>query len=65
MPDDARYLIEFVYGEENSYNVPEGLTRFVDEAEGINHSKQAMGDLNALILQNGYCRNAVTFEQLE
>jgi CRISPR-associated endonuclease/helicase Cas3 len=63
MPDDARYLIEFVYGEENSYNVPEGLTKFVDEAEGMNRSKQAMGDLNALILRNGYCRNAVTFDQ--
>ncbi len=63
MPEDARELIEAVYGDGNSYDVPEGLIEKVIRAEGEEQSKRSMGHLNALILSKGYCRNAVKADQ--
>jgi len=63
MPDDARALIETVYGENGDANVPAGLQVAVNNAQGQIQAQEGMGHLNALILQNGYCRNAVRIDQ--
>ncbi|NLG18385.1 MAG: CRISPR-associated helicase Cas3' [Fibrobacter sp.] len=59
MPEDARLLIESVYGEGCSFDAPEGLVDNICKSDGKDKSKKSMGDLNALILEKGYCRNAV------
>lgn len=59
MPQDARTLIEFVYGEECKFDVPEGLEHKVYIAEGEEKSKISMGHLNALEFEKGYQRGAV------
>jgi CRISPR-associated endonuclease/helicase Cas3 len=58
MPEDARNLIEFVYGEGCKFDVPEGLENKVYKAEGEAKSKKSMGHLNALELEKGYQRGA-------
>lgn len=63
MPDDARALIESVYGVDCLLNVPKGLEFNECRADGSDKSKTSMGHLNALILKNGYCRNAVQADQ--
>ena len=63
MPEDGRALIEAVYGEGSSYDVPEGLVNKVCMAIGKDSAKVGMAHLNALLLEKGYCRNAVRTEQ--
>lgn len=63
MPEDARKLIEDVYGEEANVQIPEGLLAKTIRAEGEDQSKEAMGHFNALMLEKGYCRNAVKIDQ--
>jgi CRISPR-associated endonuclease/helicase Cas3 len=59
MPDDARELIEYVYGKENGSLVPKGILRQSQEALGESLAKAGTGDLNGLCLDRGYCRQAV------
>jgi CRISPR-associated endonuclease/helicase Cas3 len=63
MPEEARELIEAVYGDENGPEIPLGLQGQVIKAEGEDQSKESMGHLNALVLEKGYCRNAVKADQ--
>ncbi len=56
MPEDARSLIEDVYGA--AFDAPEGLFDNECKADGMDRSKKSMGDLNALLLEKGYCENA-------
>jgi CRISPR-associated endonuclease/helicase Cas3 len=63
MPEDARELIETVYGEGCRFDVPEGLINKVCNAEGKVKSEESMGHLNALMLEKGYSRNAVKADQ--
>jgi CRISPR-associated endonuclease/helicase Cas3 len=58
MPDDARELIESVYGEGTEYDAPEAFYDKVSKALGKDAAKTSMGHLNALILEKGYCREA-------
>jgi len=54
MPDDARTLIEGVYGDDA--DIPEGLMQASNEAQGGNRSKASIACLNALKLDSGYSR---------
>ncbi len=58
MPEEARDLIENVYDENNSQELPEGLKEKVSRAEGADRKKEAQGDLSAIILEKGYCWDA-------
>lgn len=53
MPDDARELIESVYGEE-AEEVPEGLMKKQLKAEGKRSAERAQGRFNALSFMAGY-----------
>jgi len=57
MPEDARTLIEEVYGEEQSIKIPDGLDFNVTKAIGVDASRKGMADLNALDLEVGYRRD--------
>lgn len=52
MPEDARALIEGVYGAENE--IPDGLWRASAEAQGENRAKASIAFLNQLNLESGY-----------
>jgi len=54
VPDDARDLIEGVYGEEAAERVPKGLRSRANRAEGDRSAKSSLAKLNALILSDGY-----------
>ena len=53
MPDDARELMEGVYGELGE-TIPEALIEASNEAEGEHWAQAGMADFNALILEQGY-----------
>jgi CRISPR-associated endonuclease/helicase Cas3 len=57
MPDDARALIEGVFGEHA--DVPAGLQSVSLAAEGKEFADQAQGQMNALALDEGYTRKGV------
>jgi CRISPR-associated endonuclease/helicase Cas3 len=63
MPDDARTLIESVYGETAETSIPDSLQKATIRAEGEEQAKEGMGHLSALILKKGYCRGAVRVDQ--
>lgn len=54
MPDDARCLIEGVFGDEAE--IPAGLQASAMAAEGEGHAAQTTAQMNALSLANGYER---------
>ena len=54
MPEDARMLIESVYGEEQQENIPEGLIHHSYEAEGQSMADASMARFNTIVLDNGY-----------
>lgn len=54
MPDDARELIEAVYGEEAE--TPPGLDANAQAAEGQGFAAQAQAQMNSLALEQGYRR---------
>lgn len=56
MPDDARTLIEYVYGVGAQELIPDALERRESRAIGEDHSKRAVAELNALRFESGYCR---------
>jgi CRISPR-associated endonuclease/helicase Cas3 len=56
MPDDARALIEGVFGDEA--DIPEGLQRNADEVEGQDWARTNMAAAAALALEGGYRRDA-------
>lgn len=55
MPEDARYLVESVYGEKAQERIPECLQQETWNAEAEDKAKQAMGKFNRLNLDKGYC----------
>lgn len=57
MPDDARTLIEGVFGEDA--NIPAGLQRNADEVEGQDWARANMAAAAALALESGYRRDAM------
>ena len=54
MPEDARRLIEGVYGDEAQEQIPEPLQDATWQAQGSRRSQQGMGEFNRLKLCKGY-----------
>ena len=54
MPDDARRLIEGVYGDDAQAEIPEGLLHQSFEAEGGDRADASIARLNALKMDVGY-----------
>ncbi|WP_051786451.1 CRISPR-associated helicase/endonuclease Cas3 [Endozoicomonas numazuensis] len=54
MPEDARRLIEGVYGDEAQSDIPECLQQQSFEAEGEDKSRKNIGEFNCLELKPGY-----------
>ena len=54
MPDDARSLIEGVYGLEAQEGIPEGLLQQSIEAEGGSRANASLARMNRLKLELGY-----------
>jgi len=59
MPEDARTLIEGVYGEEAQEKIPDSLLRASNEAEGRSLANEGIGKMNALNIDLGYTDMAV------
>jgi CRISPR-associated endonuclease/helicase Cas3 len=57
MPDDARALIETVFGDEG--DLPDGLQGNANQAEGKAYGDASMADLNSVKLVNGYVRKGM------
>ncbi|MBU4304876.1 MAG: CRISPR-associated helicase Cas3' [Candidatus Omnitrophica bacterium] len=54
MPQDARDMIEFVYGENMQGDIPESLQRQEDKAGGNDRAAAGVGRFQALKLTSGY-----------
>jgi CRISPR-associated endonuclease/helicase Cas3 len=54
MPDHAREMIEFVYADDASERIPEGLQRSAATAEGDAMADRSMAAFNSLSLDVGY-----------
>lgn len=54
MPQDARHLIESVYGHDAEIDIPEELDEASFEAIAEQKSQQGMGDFNQLEMRHGY-----------
>ena len=54
MPEDARELIEGVYGEQAQENIPEVLLQQSDKAEADDNARRNMGGFNCLKMEAGY-----------
>lgn len=54
MPEDARELIEGVYGPEAETDIPTGLQHQSNEAEGSDRANASIARLNALKMEVGY-----------
>lgn len=60
MPEQARLLIESVYGEDAECNIPDGLMDSHFAQEGERQSQVAMGRFNKLNLDQGYVPSSAT-----
>lgn len=54
MPQDARMMIEFVYGECSQGDIPESLRRQEDRAGGNDRARAGVGQFQALNIAAGY-----------
>ncbi|MEW6220896.1 MAG: CRISPR-associated helicase Cas3' [Thermodesulfobacteriota bacterium] len=54
MPEDARGMMEAVYGEDAQAQIPAGLLAASIKAEGDENAQSAQGRLNSLDLDQGY-----------
>ncbi|MBF0494186.1 MAG: CRISPR-associated helicase Cas3' [Candidatus Omnitrophica bacterium] len=54
MPEDARDMIEFVYGENSQDEIPESLQRQEDRAGGNDRARAGVGQFQSLNLRAGY-----------
>ena len=60
MPDDARYLIDTVFGDESE--VPKGLQGNANSAEGKAYGDASVADLKCVKLANGYVRKGMEWD---
>ena len=58
MPEDARMLIEGVYGEDSESSIPEELMGSVLDAEGTGKAEASLAKSNALKVDIGYSNDA-------
>ncbi|MDQ6968720.1 MAG: CRISPR-associated helicase Cas3' [Mariprofundaceae bacterium] len=63
MPDDARPLIEGVYGEDVQEDIPPALQEVSWEAEVVDGVKKSMASLNVLKLNKGYTRSSGDWDE--
>jgi CRISPR-associated endonuclease/helicase Cas3 len=63
MPDDARSLIEGVYGEDVQDDIPSALQEASWEAEGKDLTQLSMANLNVLNLNKGYTRSSGDWDE--
>jgi len=63
MPDDARDLIEGVYGDAAQEAIPDTLQEASWEAEGKNLMQSSMANLNVLKLNKGYTRSSGDWDE--
>ncbi len=63
MPDDARDLIEGVYGDEAQDAIPPALQEASWEAEGKDLTQSSMANLNVLKLNKGYTRSSGDWDE--
>lgn len=61
MPEDARSLIESVYGVAGEA-IPEALEKASDKAEGERHGQRSLAGFNALRVESGYSREDNTWD---
>ncbi|MEW6041433.1 MAG: CRISPR-associated helicase Cas3', partial [Elusimicrobiota bacterium] len=54
MPDDAREMVEYVYGEEGKKDIPEIFERGDNKADGNAKAAASMANFNGLKLEVGY-----------
>jgi CRISPR-associated endonuclease/helicase Cas3 len=54
LPEDARFLIEGVYGDDVQADIPDTLLQQSIEAEGSDHADASMARLNTLSIELGY-----------
>jgi CRISPR-associated endonuclease/helicase Cas3 len=62
MPEDARDMIESVYGETAQAEIPQGLQAVSTRADGITGAMSAQGRLNSLDLDEGYIATAAHWQ---
>lgn len=60
MPDDARHLIDTVFGDESE--VPKGLQGNANSAEGKAYGDASVADLKCVKLANGYVRKGMEWD---
>jgi len=63
MPEDARTMIESVYGEKSQALIPEGLQAVEERAEGEDRADASLGLLNSLNLDEGYKATMVHWQE--
>lgn len=61
MPDDARTLIEGVFGDDES--VPAGLQGNANQAEGKSYGDASLADRNSVKLNRGYVRSGLEWDE--
>ncbi len=64
MPDDARDLIEGVYGDGAQGDIPSALQEASWEAEGNDLTRRSMANLNVLKLNKGYTRSSGDWDEV-
>ncbi len=65
MPEDTRYLIESVYGEDSELDVPQVFFKSEDEAWADKMSKSSIADFNRLRFEYGYSRKSNDYGKWE
>lgn len=63
MPDDARRLIQGVYGDDAQEQIPQVLQELTWQAQGIGRSQQGMASFNCLELDKGYTRRSGDWDE--
>lgn len=61
MPDDARALIEGVFGDDSA--VPPGLQGHANRAEGASWGDRSLADRNGVHLDRGYLRSGLDWDE--
>lgn len=61
MPDDAREMLEGVFGDDDA--IPAGLQGNANQAEGKSYGDRSLADRNSVKLDAGYLRNGLDWDE--